>query len=201
MELNFRSKQKPICAGISEGHADAAGIDDATAANRAVELHMRMAANNYICIRLSEDRHELIFRGKPSENVIRILRRSVTKENLAYSAYVHAQRRRPRCQQFTIGWVKLRSIPSNAITILCRHAGILTVHLSEHRYFSITNDELDREVAIEQPDESFTRHGTGNDVSADNDLVRASAGYVLQHRFQCREIAMNVIKRRDPHRA
>jgi len=96
--------------------------------------------------------------------------------------------------------VKLRGIPSNAIAILCRDPGILAAHLREHCYFAITNDELDREVEIEQPDESFTRHGTGNDVSADNDPVRAGAGYILQHGFQRREIAMNVIKRRDRHR-
>src|SRR6266571_3331731 len=111
MELNFRSKQKPICAGISEGHADAAGVDDAKAADGTVEVHMRMAANHHICIRLREDRNELVFRGESSENVIRILRRSVTEENFAYSTYLHAQRSRPRCQQFTIGWVKLRGIP------------------------------------------------------------------------------------------
>src|SRR2546426_9459146 len=95
MELNFRSKQKPICAGISERHADATGVDDAKAADHAVELHMRMAANNYICIHLSEDRNELVFRGEPSKNVIRILRRSVAVENFAYYDYVHAHRSRP----------------------------------------------------------------------------------------------------------
>ena len=45
MELNVRSKQKPISAGISKGHPNAAGVDDAKFANHAVELHMRMAAN------------------------------------------------------------------------------------------------------------------------------------------------------------
>ncbi len=80
MELNFRSKQKPICAGISERHADTAGVDDAKAADATVELHMGMAANHHICIRLREDRNELVFRGEPSENVIRILRRSDRRE-------------------------------------------------------------------------------------------------------------------------
>ena len=48
MELNLRSKQKPISAGISKGHPNAAGVDDAKVADRAVELHMRMAANKHI---------------------------------------------------------------------------------------------------------------------------------------------------------
>src|SRR6266446_615620 len=97
MELNVRSKQKPISAGISKGHADAAGVDDAKATDGTVELHMRMAANNHICIRLRQDRNELVFRGEPSENVIRILRRSMTEENFAYSVHVHAQGSRPCC--------------------------------------------------------------------------------------------------------
>jgi len=42
----------------------------------------------------------------------------------------------------------------------------------------------------------FHRHGTGKNVSADNDLFYSSANY----RLQCREIAVNVIKRCDPHR-
>jgi hypothetical protein len=43
-------------------------------------------------------------------------------------------------------------------------------------------------------------HGTGKSVSADNDLFYSSVNYLLQHRLQCREIAMNVIKRCDPHK-
>ena len=41
MELNVRSKQKPISAGISKGHPDASGVDDAKAADRAkTVLHL-----------------------------------------------------------------------------------------------------------------------------------------------------------------
>ena len=46
----------------------------------------------------------------------------------------------------------------------------------------------------------FHGQGTGKNVSADNDLFYSSANYLLQHRLQCREIAMNVIKRCDAHR-
>jgi hypothetical protein len=42
----------------------------------------------------------------------------------------------------------------------------------------------------------FHGHGTGKNVSADYDLFYSSANYLLQ----CREIAMNVIQRCDPHR-
>jgi hypothetical protein len=45
----------------------------------------------------------------------------------------------------------------------------------------------------------FHGHETGKNVSADNDLFYSSANYLLQHRLQCREISMNVIKRCDPH--
>jgi len=57
MELNVRSKQKPISARISKGHPDASGVHDAKAPDRAVELHMRMAANNQICIRFTDNRN------------------------------------------------------------------------------------------------------------------------------------------------
>ena len=56
-----------------------------------------------------------------------------------------------------------------------------------------------REVEFEQPDESFTGHGTGNHVSADNDPVRTGTRYIFQDRLQCREIAVNIIKRCDRH--
>src|SRR6476620_9988929 len=91
MELNVRSKQKPISAGISKGHPDASGVDDAKAADHAVELHMRMAANKQVSIRFTDNRNYFVIRGEPSENIIRILRRSVTEENVAYSADVHMQ--------------------------------------------------------------------------------------------------------------
>jgi len=57
MELNVRSKQKPISAGISKGHPDASGVDDAKAADHAVELHMRMAANKHIGIHFTDHRN------------------------------------------------------------------------------------------------------------------------------------------------
>ena len=57
MELNVRSKQKPISAGISKGHPNASGVDDAKVADRAVELHMRMAANKHIGIRFTDNRN------------------------------------------------------------------------------------------------------------------------------------------------
>jgi hypothetical protein len=62
-----------------------------------------------------------------------------------------------------------------------------------------TKDELDLQIDLEQTVESFTGHGTGKDVSTDNDPVRAGTRYIFQDRLQCREIAVNIIKRCDRH--
>jgi len=91
-----------------------------------------------------------------------------------------------------MAWFTVRSFQSAALAILA-------LHLREHSHLSIADNKLDRKIEIEQTSESFTRHGTRNYVSSDNNPICAGASHVLKHRFQCREIAMNVVKSCDPH--
>src|SRR5688500_6336762 len=80
--FNLRSEHEPVSTGFAIRHPDAARIDDADAANRAVELHMGMTANDKRSFRGLKDRHEPVFGGKAGEDVGVVARCRMTEENV-----------------------------------------------------------------------------------------------------------------------
>ena len=58
----FDGTQRPVQAKANrrrdlQGHPNASGVDDVKVADRAIELHMRMAANKHIGIRFTDNRN------------------------------------------------------------------------------------------------------------------------------------------------
>jgi hypothetical protein len=59
-KLNIGTEQKPISARFSEWHPDAACIDDANVSYHPVELHMSVAADHDVGLKVTKKRQETI---------------------------------------------------------------------------------------------------------------------------------------------
>ena len=56
------------------------------------------------------------------------------------------------------------------------------------------------QVEGEQEIERFARHWAGKHVAADHHPIDVGAANLFEHRFERREVAVNVVERRDAHR-
>ena len=54
---------EPLCRGVPERHAHAAGIHDPNALDRAIERHVRVPAHDDVRVRVSEGRCDTVARG------------------------------------------------------------------------------------------------------------------------------------------
>src|ERR1700736_6304768 len=78
-------------------------------------------------------------------------------------------------------------------------AWFLACHLEEHGNFSVAIDEVRGSVQISQTVECLTRHGTGEHISAYDNLVNFLFNNFLKHGLESREVAMNVVDGSDSH--
>ena len=61
-------------------------------------------------------------------------------------------------------------------------------------------DEPGRDVQAQQTSHGFLRHRT-DDIAADDDQVHVLLSHVREHGLECRQVAVDVVERRNPHYA
>jgi len=80
------SKQRPVGAWlVLVGQSDAAGVDDADAAHRALELHVVVADDDEIRRDAGKEGSDVLLRGRGDEDVDVVPRRGMTKEHSSHS--------------------------------------------------------------------------------------------------------------------
>ena len=90
--------------------------------------------------------------------------------------------------------------PSNDIAKGRRHLlGLDPVHLRQHGAISIPHDETHGKVDGEQAVQRLTRHRTGKHISAHHYLIDAIRLDFFEHRVERRQIAVDVVDRRESH--
>jgi hypothetical protein len=111
-ELNIRSEQEPIGSRLAERHSHAAGIDDTSLPNRAIELHVGVTADDEWDTESFEHRQQPIFGRQPSEPLVFVARRRMTEQHLAQPDNLGSTRHRPSGQQLLERRVDLLRLPS-----------------------------------------------------------------------------------------
>ena len=71
--------------------------------------------------------------------------------------------------------------------------------MSQHGDLAVALDVAHRTSETCERVEHFARHGTGNDIAADHDLVDLFALELVQHRLERRKISVNVVEGSDTH--
>src|SRR4029077_7068033 len=64
---------------------------------------------------------------------------------------------------------------------------------------AIALNELHGYVEVQQICDRFAAHGSGNYIAADDDLVDLCLTNILEHRFQCGEVGVDIVNRSDAH--
>src|ERR1700724_254276 len=73
------------------------------------------------------------------------------------------------------------------------------VYLRGNLTVAIALDEQRRNVEVQQICNRFPAHGSRNDIAADNDLFDFRLANILNHRFDCGEVGVNIINRSNAH--
>jgi len=76
---------------------------------------------------------------------------------------------------------------------------ILARHRLEHRDLTISLDESDGHVEIQQTRERFAHHRSENHVAADDNMIDVFLSNVFEHRLKCRQISMDVVDCSNAH--
>lgn len=193
------AEEQPVGAGFAERHADAAGIHHARFANRAVELHVSVAADDEGRIRGRKNRREKLLGREARENLIFVARRGVTEEHVAKAGDFERQSFRPTRQQFPFVRRKFPSGPLKRRTSALRNCRGFAGGFVEDGKFTIAVNEICGNMELLQSREDFARHGAGDDVAADDDAINLHALDFAENGFERGKIAMNVIKSGDSH--
>jgi hypothetical protein len=89
--------------------------------------------------------------------------------------------------------------PTDCGSIWLRYCWLLAGQVLEHGNFTVAINEVRGRVQISETVERFTRHRTGEHVSAHDYLVNSFLVNFLEHGLESREVAMNVIDGSDSH--
>jgi hypothetical protein len=169
-------------------HADAAGVDDAHARDGALELRVRVAADDDPRVDALEERRDPLLRRPLGEDVDVVPRRRVDVEHVA-----DALRGRQPVQE---GDLLLGELRAGRLEHLLRYERLLA---RGQLAVGVATEPADAVAEAAQP---FERLGgllaAGADVAADDD--RRVARDLREHRVECGEVAVDVVERRDAHR-
>ena len=111
-------RRVPVTANrrpVLKRHADAAGVHDASGADRPVKLHVRMAADDQRHVERIEDGRQDVFGRKTGKHLGVVPRRWRDKQHLAQLRNLHPQRLRPTGDQPFIFRLKLLRVPAQAL--------------------------------------------------------------------------------------
>ena len=137
-EMDVVIEEEPVGAGFAEGHADAAGVDDADFSDVAIKLHVRVAANDDGVVDSGEDGEELCFRCEFREDFVFIARRGVAEEDSTQIWNLQAESFGPGGDEAALLVVELLAGPADAVSELFGHAGTAACQLGQGSDFAVT---------------------------------------------------------------
>jgi hypothetical protein len=70
----------------------------------------------------------------------------------------------------------------------------------QHDTIAVAVNELCRNVELQQTRKGLARHRAWKHVAADDDLVHAGLLNLTEDRLERRQVTVNVVESRDPHR-
>ena len=82
-KLNFGPEQQPIGAGLAKRHSDAASVQNSSASDSSIELHVRMTADEGGDVESFKEREQALFGREAGEHFRVTSRGGVTKQDLA----------------------------------------------------------------------------------------------------------------------
>jgi hypothetical protein len=187
-ELDLGTEQRPVGARPPlVGHTDAAGVDHAAVVEPAVELVVRVAADDGGLFDAVQDPAQPLVGGDGGDRLEIATRRAVAEERRPEALDLERQRRRPRVDPGAIVVRQLRLQP-----FVPRPPTLL---VGPEVAVRVAVDERGARAEGPQLGERLGRHRSREGVAADHD--RRLARHFFEHRFERREVAVDVVERRD----
>ena len=179
-----RPEQEPIRPGPPERHAHAPAVDDANAAEPAVELHVGVTADDERGRHSFERLQQTLLGRQAGEALALASRRPVAEQDPPHPADLELLRPRPSLEPREVPAGQLTRGPAQHLPLRLRErlagcgapvrhgVGIVRLGLRQHRQLSVPADEVRRRVEREKQLEGLARHRTGNHIAPDQHAGR-----------------------------
>ena len=158
---------------------------------------MRVAADDERGVHIVEDREQPIFWRESREDLGVVARRRMTAEHGAEARDVESKRRRPRGHDRALFRRQLLRRPAHARAKRLGHRGRAAVEQRERLAVAVAVQKSHGHLERQQPLQRVARHRPRQHIAADNHLIDALPPHLGQHRFERRQIPMNVAQHRD----
>ena len=142
---------------------------------------MCVTANDQLHPEWLEQRQEAVLGCQPREVFVFVPRRPVTKEHVAHSWNLNAQRLRPARQNVRVLGRQFLRCPSNDLSCLFRERfRVCAGALFEHGDFAVALNEMDGEIQLEQARDRLPEHRPWQDIASNHYAVNVCALNLLR---------------------